>query len=63
MYKQVDEEQEESDIESSQEKSTSRSSSERKDTSSGNSGNSEAEDQLGELPSVFQKKEFVQSNI
>ncbi|CAC5356468.1 unnamed protein product [Mytilus coruscus] len=55
-YKQVEEESDESDIESSTKKGSSTSSSERKDTSS---GQSEAGDQLGELPSVFQKKIYT----
>ncbi|XP_076072539.1 uncharacterized protein LOC143044417 isoform X2 [Mytilus galloprovincialis] len=58
-YKQTEEESDESDIESSTKKGSSTSSSERKDTSS---GQSEAGDQLGELPSVFQKKEFIQTS-
>ena len=55
MYKQTGRESEESDIESSPRKGSSQSSTERKDTSS---GHSEEGDQLGELPSVFQKKEL-----
>ncbi|XP_063443998.1 uncharacterized protein LOC134724732 isoform X2 [Mytilus trossulus] len=58
-YKQTEEDSDESDIESSTKKGSSTSSSERKDTSS---GQSEAGDQLGELPSVFQKKEFIQTS-